>query len=191
KVDAMENLACANVMEGANMWDAARMVMSGSNDIRERKRIYDWINQNEKLIYSPRSPMHPVGVYFSPASRNFEPDAFVNAYWGTVALLLRSHSEFQIVTPRTLAAFSGSALLLPSVCCLSNQELQTLVSLGRNGVAIRSSGPFGIYKEDGSTVPTGRLQKLERMRAWHYLAGDPGAPYSKWVAGSPNLASEA
>ena len=41
--EPMMNLAMSVVMAGANFWDAATHVMSGSNDLPTRKRIFEWI----------------------------------------------------------------------------------------------------------------------------------------------------
>jgi hypothetical protein len=70
----MMNLAMSVVMAGANFWDAATHVMSGSNDLPTRKRIFEWIEKHEKTLYEPRVPVHPIGVYFSPATRNYFPE---------------------------------------------------------------------------------------------------------------------
>ena len=75
--EPMMNLAMSQVMAGANFWDAATHVMSGSNDLPTRKRIFEWIEKHEKTLYAPREPIHPIGVYFSPATRNYFPDAFL------------------------------------------------------------------------------------------------------------------
>jgi hypothetical protein len=148
--DAMDNLACVNVMEGTNMWDASRMVMDGSNDISERKNIYTWIKANEQLLYSPRTPIDPTGVYFSPASRNFRPEAFTKSYTDTLSALLQDHQEVQIVTPRTLNYFRGKKLFLPGVSCLSQVELIRLSQLTGNSVKNVVKGQAEILNEDGS-----------------------------------------
>ena len=120
--EAMMNLAMSQVMAGANFWDAPGHSMAGSNDPPTRKKILSWIKQNEKTFYLPRVPIHPVGVYFSPQTRNFYADDFLRSYRGVLALLLQSHREFQIVTPRTLEQFRGETLILPDVRLLSAQE---------------------------------------------------------------------
>ena len=85
----------------------ATHVMSGSNDLPTRKRMFEWIEKHEQTLYQPRLPIHPIGVYFSPATRNYFPGEFMRSYQGVVIQLLQAHREFQIVTPRTLAAFRG------------------------------------------------------------------------------------
>ena len=66
----MKNLAISQVMVGANFWDAPGHSMAGSNDLETRKQIFAWIQANENVLYTPRKAMHPVGVYFSPKSRD-------------------------------------------------------------------------------------------------------------------------
>jgi hypothetical protein len=66
--------------------------------------------------------MHPVGVYFSPDTRNIYADEFIRSYQGVLILLMQKHWEFQVVTPRTLADFKGETLVLPDVRILNDQE---------------------------------------------------------------------
>jgi hypothetical protein len=124
--DAMKNLAMSQIMAGVNVWDAPGHSMAGSNDIRTRTLIYKWIAQHEKTFYSPRSPLSPVGVYFSPKSRNYDSAGFLPSYRGTLLLLLRKHLEVQVVTPRTISGFRGQVLILPDVSILSDEEKSTL-----------------------------------------------------------------
>src|ERR1700733_84131 len=111
--EPMKNLANSIVMAGANFWDAPGHSMAGSNDLATRKQIFFWIKQHDKVFYLPRTPMDPVGVYFSPATRNFYADEFIRSYRGILILLMQAHREFQVVTPRTLDEFHGQTLVLP------------------------------------------------------------------------------
>jgi hypothetical protein len=124
--DAMKNLAMSELIAGANFWDAPGHSMAGSNDLATRKEIFAWIAKNQDILSAPRSPMGSVGVYFSGATRNYYPKEFVNEYRGVLLLLLRNHIQFQIVTPRTLASFNGSTLILPDVRVLSGPEVSQL-----------------------------------------------------------------
>jgi hypothetical protein len=120
--EAMKTLAASQLIAGVNFWDAPGHSMGGSNDLPTRTEIFKWIAAHEKTFYLPRSPIHPIGVYFSPASRNFDSERFLAAYRGTLVLLLQKHREFLPVTPRTLAGFDGSALILPGVSILDDNE---------------------------------------------------------------------
>jgi hypothetical protein len=122
KGEAMMNLAMSQVMDGANFWDAPGHSMAGSNDPATRKKIFSWIKENEKTLFLPRTPIDPIGVYFSPDTRNYFANDFIRAYRGILILLMQSHREFQIVTPRTLADFRGKTLVLPDVRILNNDE---------------------------------------------------------------------
>jgi len=131
--EAMKNLFMSQVMAGVNVWDAPGHSMAGSNDVATRKAVFQWIEQHEKTFYRPRNPMHPVGVYFSPASRNYDASDFLASYRGILLLLLQKHREFQVVTPRTLAGFRGEVLALPNVSVLpetEKEQLQSFVSRG-------------------------------------------------------------
>jgi hypothetical protein len=126
--EAMMNLAASEVMAGANFWDAPGHSMAGSNDLPTRRKIFSWIKAHEDTFYSPRTPIAPIGVYFSPETRNFFAKEFVASYRGILILLMQRHLEFQIVTPRTLAEFRGSTLILPDVRLLNETEKSSLRS---------------------------------------------------------------
>ena len=132
--EAMMNLAMSQVMAGANFWDAPGHSMAGSNDLPTRKKIFSWIQEHEKTFYLPRTPIDPIGVYFSPETRNLYARDFLASYRGILILLMQKHLEFQIVTPRTLTDFRGQTLVLPDVREWSEGEkssLRTLVEQGR------------------------------------------------------------
>jgi hypothetical protein len=122
KTEAMMNLAMSEIMAGANFWDAPGHSMAGSNDLPTRKKIFDWIQAHEKTFYLPRVASHPVGVYFSPDTRNIYADEFIRSYRGVLVLLMQKHWEFQVVTPRNLADFKGETLVLPDVRILHEGE---------------------------------------------------------------------
>lgn len=131
--EAMKNLAMSQLIAGANFWDAQGHEMAHSNDPAEREEIFAWIAKHEKAFYQPRAPMHPVGVYFSPKSRDYDAAGFLPSYRGTLVLLLQSHREFQVVTPRTLAAYRGETLVLPDVTTLSPDEKKLLSEYSARG----------------------------------------------------------
>jgi len=122
KTEAMMNLAMSEIMAGANFWDAPGHSMAGSNDLPTRKKIFSWIQAHEKTFYLPRVASHPVGVYFSPETRNINTEDFIRSYRGMLILLMQKHWEFQVVTPRNLADFKGETLILPEVRILNDQE---------------------------------------------------------------------
>jgi hypothetical protein len=131
--EAMKTLAMSQVVAGANFWDAPGHSMAGSNDKATRAEIFQWIEKNEKVLYSPRLPMHPVGVYFSPKSRDYDPGWFLPSYRGLLVMLLQSHLEFEVITPETLAEFHGQVLVLPTVTVLTDAEKQSLKRFTDNG----------------------------------------------------------
>ena len=138
--EAMMNLAMSQVTVGANFWDAPGHSMAGSNDPATRKKIFAWIKQNEKALYLPRTPIHPIGVYFSPQTRNFYAEDFLRSYRGILILLMQAHREFQIVTPRTLHEFRGEALVLPDVRILSPDEQELLKQYAGGGKKLIITG---------------------------------------------------
>ncbi len=143
KVDAREammNLAMSQVMAGANFWDAPGHSMAGSNDLPTRKKIFSWIQAHEKTFYLPRSPIDPIGVYFSPDTRNFNADEFLASYRGILILLMQKHLEFQVVTPRTLADFHGQTLVLPDVRILGDSEKNRINAFAAQGKRLVITG---------------------------------------------------
>ncbi|MFB3923354.1 MAG: hypothetical protein ACE145_16650 [Terriglobia bacterium] len=145
--EAMKNLAMPELMAGTNVWDARGHVMSGSNDIDTRKLIFNWIADHQQTFFSPRKPVRPVGVYFSPKTRDYFPEEFIESFRGMMYLLLQSHLEVQIVTPRDRKDFHGDQLILPDVRCLSESELDWLQALVRDEKALMVTGETGMYDE--------------------------------------------
>ncbi len=124
--ESMKNLFAAQLTAGANSWDAQGHVMSGSNDLATRTQVFAWIREHEHVFYDPRLPVDPIGVYFSPQTRNYFPKEFTSAFKASMNLLLKSHREFQIVTPRTLANFHGRLLIVPAAQHLDAGEMSKL-----------------------------------------------------------------
>jgi hypothetical protein len=149
--ESMKNLAMSHVMAGANFWDAPGHSMAGSNDEATRKEIFVWIHAHEKTLYSPRVPINPVGVYFSPKTRDYFAKDFVSSYRGTLILLMQKHLAFQVVTPRTLGKFAGSSLVLPDVRILSDDEktqLKTYLAKG-NELVVTGTDITGLGGANG------------------------------------------
>ena len=138
--EAMKNLAMSEILAGTNFWDAPGHSMAGSNDLPTRKEIFFWIKQHDKVFYLPRTPMDPVGVYFSPATRNFYADEFIRSYRGILILLMQAHREFQVVTPRTLDEFHGQTLVLPDVRLLNEQEQNWIKQYVKQGKKLVITG---------------------------------------------------
>ena len=147
--EAMQNLAMSEIMAGANFWDAPGHSMAGSNDLGTRKKIFAWIGKHQATFYRPRQPIAPVGVYFSPKTRDYYTKDFISSYRGCLILLMQTHREFQVVTPRTLANFKGEALVLPDVRELSDTERGSLKVLAAAGTRIVLTG------KNVSNLPTG------------------------------------
>ncbi len=160
--EPMKNLAMSEVMAGANFWDAPGHSMAGSNDPATRAQIFEWIAKNEKTFYDPHEAMNPVGVYFSPKSRDFDVKEYLPSYRGIVLMLIQAHRELQVVTPRTLGQFHGQALVLPDVSVLSEAEKHDLrrysengghlLILGRNATGLSTSPKIVHYVADPAKV---------------------------------------
>ena len=184
--EAMKNLAIAQLVAGTNTWDARGHVMSGSNDIQARKVIFGWMKEHEKTFFLPRQPVRPIGVYFSQKSRNYFAKEFIESYRGILMLLLQSHLEFQIVTPRTLRDFHGDALILPDARCLGKTELDSLDSYAGSGKTLIVTGETGKYDETGARLAANPVHKLlgitdaaqkKAGRKFIYYPNCPGRAY--------------
>ena len=173
--EAMQNLFCAQLMAGTNCWDVHGHVMSGSNDIAMRKKIFGWIEQHDKTFYNSRTPIQPAGVYFSPRTRDYFAKDFLDSYFGFMALMMHSHREFQIVTPRTLKDFRGPVLALPDARCLSDMEISALESYARSGGKLIVSGRSGEADETGRVRPSNPIH--------HFLGIQNPDQKSKGAAG--------
>ncbi len=173
--EAMKNMFLAQITAGANSWDALGHVMSGSNDIPTRTLVYQWIQEHEKTFYSPRTPIHPVGVYFSPRTRDYFARPFMESYKGTLIQLMQSHVEFQVVTPRTLAEFKGRVLILPDVRCLGDSEIAALKSYADSGGFLAATAETGHYDDSGAPRSDNRFRAALGARL-HYQA-EAGASF--------------
>jgi hypothetical protein len=199
---SMQNLAMSELMAGANFWDAKGHVMSGSNDPLTRQRIFTWIARHEDTFYQPRVPMHPIGVYFSPTTRNYFADQFVSSFRGVLILLMQKHLEYQVVTPRNLKTFQGQALVLPNVQTLDDEEKASLRAYVAKGKTLIVNGADATGFPDSPRLirftndpGAAYMESLERdfNRATPALAGDflasldSGAVLS--VQASPSVAT--
>ncbi|HUL32608.1 MAG TPA: hypothetical protein VL128_01885 [Candidatus Eisenbacteria bacterium] len=163
KREAMKNLAMSEVMAGTNFWDAQGHEMARSNDPATRREIFAWIRDNEKTLYAPRTPMNPIGVYFSPKSRDYDWKDFLPEYRGWLVMLLQAHQEFQVVTPRTLSAFRGETLIMPSVSSMDDMERQNLERYVSSGGMLLITG-----KNATGIAPSSKVKFMDTQ---------PGASY--------------
>ncbi len=158
--EAMKNLAMAQLVAGTNTWDTKGHGMSGSNDMQTRTAMFGWMKEHEKTFFLPRQPVRPIGVYFSPKSRNYFAKEFIDSYRGIMMLLLQSHLEFQIVTPRTLADFHGEMLILPDARCLGKEEVDHFRAYAGSGKTLIITGETGKYDETGASRDSNPVHQL-------------------------------
>lgn len=165
--EEMQNLFCAQLVAGTNCWDVQGHVMSGSNDIATRKKIFSWIEKYENTFYNLRAPVDPIGVYFSPRTRDYFAGHFLDSYLGLMALLMHSHREFQIVTPRTVGQYRGTVLALPDARCLGDRELDSLESYAKSHGSLIVTGQSANFDETGAARESNPLHRFLGIR-------DPG-----------------
>lgn len=187
--ESMMNLAMSQVMDGANFWDAPGHSMAGSNDLPTRKKIFTWIAAHEKTFYLPRSPIDPIGVYFSPQARDFHADEFITSYRGVLILLMQKHLEFQVVTPRSLTKFRGQTLILPDARELSadeKSELQVfvnegkkLVTTGNDATGISDAANVARFTED-----PGKMYETALQKDFEHVSPDSEGSFLESLVGS-------
>ncbi len=179
---AMKNLALSNVMAGTNCWDARGHVMSGSNDIETRKEIFKWIETYENIFYKPRKPIQPIGIYFSPKTRNYFANTFMKSYLGMMYMMLQNHLEFEVVTPRTLKEFKGEILVFADVKCISQNELANLKAYLESGNALIVTGESGKYDETGMVNEVNPIrQRLKQKISTNGTNSGQGMNYTYYI----------
>ena len=174
--DAMLTLFASELMAGTNVWDASGHVMSGSNDLAVRKRVFAWIAAHEDIFGAVQTPVGDVGVYFSDTTRNRHPEEFVASYRGALLVLLQTHRQFRIVTPRTLAAFKGTTLVLPSVHELDATERVELTAFSQGGGRLVTTGyasPDLTALENVQSLPSDPTRGYADAALKDYAAADP------------------
>jgi hypothetical protein len=158
--EAMRSLFLAQIMAGTNPWDARGHVMSGSNDYQVRSEVYKWIAAYEDHWYKPRETITPIGVYFSPRTRNAFADDFYKSYMGALILMLQAHQEFQVVLPQTLRFFKGKILLMPEVRCLNLAEVELIEKFIHAGGKVIFTGESGDYDHARNKITANPLLRL-------------------------------
>ena len=190
--ESMMNLSMSQVMAGANFWDAPGHSMAGSNDLPTRTKIFSWIHAHEKTFYLPRSPVDPIGVYFSPETRNFYAQDFIASYRGILILLMQKHLEFQIVTPRTLSEFRGKTLVLPDVRVLGESEKSWMQSFSGQGnrLVITGTDATGVGSSQNvvrfASCP-GRAYNAELEKDFEHASPDSEAAFLSSLRGGDSV----
>lgn len=190
--EEMQNLFASQLAAGTNCWDVHGHVMSGSNDMAMRTEIFGWIAQHEQVFYNSRTAIQPLGVYFSPRTRDYFCKETQDSYLGLMALLMHSHHEFEIITPRSLKDFQGSVLALPDARCLGERELAALESYAKTGGKLIVTGQSGHCDDTGEARQSNPLHHFLGIRNpaqksmgaaslnYAYLPDCPGQAY--WQA---------
>jgi hypothetical protein len=177
--EAMKTLFAVQLTAGANSWDAQGHVMSGSNDVGVRTQVFNWIRKHEHTFYDERQPIDPIGIYFSPQTRNYFPAEFIQSFKGMMSLLLLSHREFAIVTPRTVSQFNGRMLILPDVRCIGDDEVTTLRRFTSTGHKLIITGKSGSLGTDGEQRPANPLLQLTREHGALRIEQDFGSAFQQ------------
>jgi hypothetical protein len=121
------------------------------------------------------------------------------SFEGVMSMMLQSHLEFEIVTPRTLNKFDGSVLILPDVKCVSSDELTQIERLLNNKKGIVVTGESGRYDQTGAENKTNMLlslfnvtdqhKKINAKQRFIYYPVCPGKTYSKLTKNEFDIAA--
>ena len=154
KREAMKNLAMSQVVTGSNFWDAPGHSMGGSNDLPTRRLIFDWIAANEKTLYSPRTPIEPVGVYFSHKSRDYDAAEFLPAIAARSSHCCRRIANFRSSLRARSAISRARRLFFPNVTTLNDTEKGQLAAFSKNGgrLVITGADVTGLPASDASSA---------------------------------------
>lgn len=179
--DAMKSLYVSQLFSGTNMWDVKGYVMSSTNDIETRTRVYKWVSENEDIFYPVSgTPIEPISVYFSDLTRNYFSNEFISSYRGILNLLIHAHIPFQIVTSRTLDKLNPKILIMPDVRCLSDDELSSIQKLKDNGTKFVLTGEYGKYDSEKNNRSKNGLEK-ENVDKVLFLNDCPGKDYTTLI----------
>ncbi len=201
-VEPMKNLAMANFMAGSNHWDARDHVMSGSNNIATRKIIYEWLAKHEDTFYKPRTSIKPIGVYFSPKTKAYHANAFMNSFQGMMRMMLQGHMEFEIITPSTLKEFKGETLIMPDVKCISAAEIALLSQYLKGNGNLVVTGETGKFNSEGDEnkvnpiytllkIPSSakEIKSVKNQQKFIFYPQCPGKDYSETTSKEFNAAA--
>jgi len=175
--ESMKTLFAAQLTAGANTWHAKGHVMSGSNDMAMRTEAFAWIARHEETFYDAREPIDAIGVYFSPQTRNYFAKEYTKSFKSVMNLMMQSHLEFQIVTPRTLARFRGRLLILPDARCIGDEEIAAAGS-----ARLLITGDTRSLQADGVKRPENPFHDKPRA--------EPGFPRSRKYSPEPAMVTQ-
>jgi len=165
KLEALKNLAALIVMAGANFWETGNIRMcSTTTDSLLRQKIFTWIKENSDIIYGRKS-VQRVGLYFSPWSRNFDRDLYLQSFLGMGMLLLQSGYPVEVVTPRTLQQYHGNYLIVPSARILSEKEIVRFAQLPAQSQII-INGSFAEKDTTNREIRLANKQAVIKRSIW-------------------------
>ncbi len=168
-------LAAATIAAGANFWETKAPGMLSSTGAESRKKIFDFIKENENYLYSGWKIEHPVLLYYSSTTKtvadaladpivdssswddatgedylNYFAGPHIQDLIGISMSLMRHKVPIQIVTKSTITDYLDydTPLIIPSVSAISDAELNNIKKY--NGKII-TSGTVNVFDENGNT----------------------------------------
>lgn len=152
RVAASANLAFSHIALGASFWESGDVRMCRTTvDSTWRSVALNWIRDHEKTLYPEKADVAAgYGVYFSPMSRTWAGNDYVDAFFGASMMFLDAGIPYKVVTPRTLRTTDVKVLILPDTRVLNGPEIEYLQGLVAKGVKIVASGKPGMWNDDRS-----------------------------------------
>lgn len=173
--DGQKMLAATVLQAGCNFYDTVYPDMVDSVSLKERTRIFEWIERYSDYYYEVE-PVSNVAVYYSKATIDFYdcPSGeweFYREFVGVSMMLLSLHVPYTVITDlKNLEQFD--TVILPDVVCLSDFEKDLLQQFLENGGYIFSTGKTGYYDEIGRKRSPRELPHHSRFYSTERLFGN-------------------
>jgi hypothetical protein len=160
------------VAHGGNLWHT----LTGIPNTQYDRRILDSVGsfnrvlEEHEQVFRGAEPVAPVAIVISGASQRMAGTDELN---GTIEALLNHQIPFtflavEYLTPNRLADLD--VVVLPNVCCLSDEAAAALNAYVANGGALVASFETGLYDERGRRRETPALADALGVRfGGHYL----------------------
>lgn len=150
--DGQKMLAASVLQTGCNFYDTVFPDMVESVSVKERTRIFHWLQHYSDYYYGA-APVSHVAVYYSKATIDFydcpgEDWEFYREFVGVSMMLLQLHIPSTVVADLKDAA-QFDLLILPDVVCLSDSEADVLQQFLENGGYVLATGKTGYLDELG------------------------------------------
>lgn len=150
--DGQKMLAASVLQAGCNYYDTVYPDMADSVSLKERTRIFKWLEKYSAYYYNV-NPVSNTALYYSKATVDFsdcpsDDWLFYREFMGVSMMLLSLHVPYTVITDlEDLEQFD--VIILPDTVCLSDHERDLLQKFLENGGYVVSTGESGYLDETG------------------------------------------